>query len=61
MKAYKCDRCGMLFEEYRGQGSSEFFNVTRNPKFASDCLDLCPNCNEKLQEWVANNNVESED
>lgn len=53
-KAYKCDRCGKLFEKYKYQGTSEFFNVTRNPNFSNDCLDLCPNCNAELQEWVAN-------
>lgn len=54
MKAYKCDRCGKLFEKYKNQGTFDFFNVTRNPKFSDNCLDLCPNCNAELQEWVAN-------
>ena len=52
MKAYKCDRCGKLFEKYRYQGTIEFFNITRNPAFESDILDLCPNCNAELQKWV---------
>ena len=54
MKAYKCDRCGKLFEKYKNQGTSEFFNITRNPCITGNCLDLCPNCNAELQEWVAN-------
>lgn len=54
MKAYKCDRCGKLFKEYKYQGTSEFFNITSNPNFSSSCLDLCPKCNAELQEWVVN-------
>lgn len=52
--AYKCDRCGKLFEKYKNQGTSDFFNVTRNPNFSNNCLDLCPKCNSELQKWVAN-------
>lgn len=54
MRAYKCDRCEKLFEKYEGQRTSKFFNITRNPSFSGDCLDLCPKCNAELQEWVAN-------
>jgi hypothetical protein len=54
MRAYKCDRCGKLFEKYKNQWTSEFFNITRNPCMSGNCLDLCPNCNAELQEWVAN-------
>lgn len=54
MKAYKCDRCGKLFEKYRYQGTSDFFNITHNPYQTGSCLDLCPECNAELQEWVAN-------
>ena len=53
MRAYKCDRCGKLFEKYNCQGTANFFSITRNPCM-SGCLDLCPNCNAELQEWVAN-------
>ena len=61
MRAYKCDRCGKLFEKYKNQGTAEFFNITRNPCALGDSLlDLCPNCNDELQEWVANKS-ESED
>lgn len=50
MKAYKCDRCGKLFERYDGQATSNFFIMA----FNQHCLDLCPDCNDKLQEWFAN-------
>lgn len=54
MKAFKCDRCGKFFEKYKMQGTAEFFNITRNPSMSGNCLDLCPNCNAELQEWIAN-------
>lgn len=57
MRAYKCDRCGKLFEKYKNQGTSEFYNITRDPCSSGDCLDLCPNCNAKLQDWVANDDA----
>ena len=52
MKAYKCDRCGNLFEKYAGQGTRRFYSVTRDPCSSGNCLDLCPKCNDELQEWV---------
>ena len=57
-KAYKCDRCGKLFESYKFQKTSEFFNITRNPNVSGCCLDLCPKCNAELQSWVANDTVQ---
>jgi hypothetical protein len=54
MKAYKCDRCGKLYEKYKNQGTSQFFNITCNPCTSGNLLDLCPKCNAELQEWVAN-------
>ncbi len=54
MKAYKCDRCGKLFEPYKLQGEACFFHITRTTYASGNCLDLCQNCNAELQEWVAN-------
>lgn len=54
MRAYKCDRCGKLFEKYDLQGTFSFLNITRNPCMSGNCLDLCPDCNAELQEWVKN-------
>jgi len=59
MRAYKCDRCGKLFEKYKGQGTSEFFNITRNPCMSGNCLDICPNCNAELQEWIVNDRAQA--
>lgn len=52
MKAYKCDRCGKLFEKYEFQGTISFYNISTNPNMTGCCLDLCKNCNDELQEWV---------
>ncbi len=52
-KAYECDRCGMLFKPYKNQKTSEFLNITTNPNFTGNCIDLCPKCNNELQKWVA--------
>lgn len=51
MKAYKCDRCGKLFEGYDYQSST-----------CGRSLDLCPSCNVELQKWLTNDTerVESE-
>lgn len=58
MRAYKCDRCGKLFEKYKDQGTPMFFNITRNQcAIGNSLLDLCPNCNDELQEWVTNDKV----
>lgn len=53
MKAYKCDRCGKFFlnSEY-GYKFSNFY-ITHSPLVIGSCLDLCPDCNDELQEWIA--------
>ena len=57
-RAYECDRCGMLFKPYKNQKTSEFLNITKNPNTTGNCLDLCPKCNDRLQEWVKNGKVQ---
>ena len=52
MKAYKCDRCGVLFEDYNSRKSKEIYNITINPNMSGCCLDLCKTCSDELQEWV---------
>lgn len=52
MKAYKCDRCGVLFEDYINRKSREIYNITENPNMTGRCLDLCKTCSDELQEWV---------
>ena len=54
MRAYKCDRCGKLFEKYEGQGTRMFYSITADICGRGNGLDLCPNCNAELQAWVTN-------
>lgn len=51
MKAYKCDRCGSLFEKYEGKGTAMYYEITSNPSL-SGCLDLCKACVLDLQKWM---------
>lgn len=47
MKAFKCDRCGNLYENY-SEKAKPFYITT------SYCtLDLCPECNKELKDWFA--------
>lgn len=49
MNAYKCDRCGKLYER---QGKSSIFNVTkRDSCYGTYQQDLCPECAEALEKW----------
>lgn len=50
MKAYKCDRCGKFFEHRK----IPELGIIRGPLTIGCCLDLCQNCSDELQEWVAN-------
>lgn len=56
MKAYKCDRCGALYEQ--DWGITGRYYITRNP-MCVNCLDLCPKCDKELQAWF-NEFVEEE-
>ena len=61
MRAFKCDRCGMLFEDYINRKSAEIYNITTNPCMTGYCLDLCKICSDELQEWVdAFNKIKAE-
>lgn len=51
-KAYKCDRCGKLFEKTK---STERFYVTTN----REIKDLCHECQEMLNSFM-DNKIESE-
>ncbi len=48
--AYKCDRCGALYEyDYRMYGNNMHF-IGRRPQKDSE-LDLCPTCQKSLENW----------
>ena len=48
MRAFKCDRCGKLFEDYYGRKTSSFYNISMGTGY----LDLCKDCNDELQKWI---------
>lgn len=48
MKAYKCDRCGLLFEDkVKYQKYSIANSITRNHYY-----DLCFDCSIGLEKWM---------
>ena len=66
MKAYKCDRCGSLYEEYRTIEIDQrpknhvTFSATTLILYNSDSLcvgsyDLCPNCMRKVLTMLREN------
>lgn len=50
MNAYKCDRCGKLYEK---QEKSSIFNVTKKIFVLGTAYqqDLCSECAKSLEEW----------
>ena len=49
-KAYKCDRCGTLYEhDFKNYGNDTLF-IGRRP-YNNDFLDLCPMCQKDLERW----------
>lgn len=51
MTANKCDRCGMLYE--RECTPDIRINIYNHP-YGDEWVDLCPKCQEKLEQFVAN-------
>lgn len=50
MEAYKCDRCGKLFEK----STASILDVDkRKSVYSGDwrSQDLCPECKKSLEEW----------
>ena len=50
MLAKKCDICGALYELQHTPNVR--INVYNHP-YGDQCLDLCPKCQEKLEEFVS--------
>lgn len=48
-KAYKCDRCGELYEPY---GLPKY--EVRKTGLSGQCMDLCSDCADTLEKWVKN-------
>lgn len=57
MKAYKCDRCGQLFENKASYEKYVIKNHIYNGFF-----DLCEECQNELEEWMDkfNKNINGE-
>ena len=56
MNAKKCDRCGEIYGEMNKKGFDEYMQLVsidalRDNKI-SRTYDLCPKCNDELQEWL---------
>lgn len=56
--AFKCDRCGALYECYRGKQLTEGGNFYNGILLESDLaifarhFDLCPDCMEQLIQFI---------
>lgn len=48
-KAFKCDRCGDLYEPYEAI-PNQFYITQRS--FNATAWDLCENCSQELQKWM---------
>ena len=63
MRAMKCDRCGKLYEAYGGEKmfkdrgcANAFILIDRDldgERWNKDSYDLCPECMEELQGFLA--------
>ena len=61
-RAYKCDRCGKLFESYdhnlnptKDHSEDYILEIKRKGRYSFDrdrCYDLCPNCYKKFADFV---------
>ena len=51
MSAYKCDRCGSLYE--KEMTSRRYIEITHDlHPYESVILKLCDNCQNELLEWL---------
>lgn len=57
MDAYKCDRCGILFE----QRVHPYISIVKGRIVLDErWLDLCPECQESLKAWLKDKNDKGE-
>lgn len=50
-KAYKCDRCGKLFEEYQKPKNGFVIWRAHKEHYAEPERSLCPECQKSLIDW----------
>ena len=56
--AFKCDRCGKLFEKKRNEKRDLY--VVINPYNPNTAFDLCSNCYTELTNWWLKGEKENE-
>lgn len=53
LEMYKCDRCGVHFEDYEERHNDNLFHVATTREYRGiSRLDLCPTCFNELQEFI---------
>ncbi len=50
MRALKCDRCGALYEEPYAIPDIRIHKYKHH--YGEERLDLCDNCQKKLEDWL---------
>ena len=51
MLARKCDRCNEYYDDFKYK-----YVVIKNDGISVRDIDLCPECNKKLKDWLEENN-----
>lgn len=49
--AKKCDRCGSFYEN-KSKMFDNYYSITKKTPLVYDDVDLCPDCEIKLSEWI---------
>lgn len=57
MNAYKCDRCGALYERAT---VPDITVMKYNHGYGNERKDLCPNCQAALEQWLNKAEIEQE-
>lgn len=50
--AYKCDRCGALYERNIELYIHKHYICLENHPYSDTEIDLCPNCQVELEKWL---------
>lgn len=49
--AFQCDRCGCFYKN-KSRTFDNYYSLTQNAPLIGKNIDLCPDCEIKLSEWV---------
>ena len=69
MRAYKCDRCKILYEEYEGISlwrrgyNAIFFSkvIGQDRYYSSGVYELCPSCMQKVVNYITRTDRKEKD